>query len=170
MVTETLILTGTKIQSIDQHQHSIGGDLSAPVLSIAGITIPTPLDPSVGAATVRESKHERGVSVPERMVFAIRYMRVKLLRRKRGDATKTGVNDYRLESKANWTPMFDRKRGSTPDWADDDPPDSDDNDEQSEDGNDEGGGEVLEPILVVDDRDYYENLDECEIPSGNIED
>ncbi|KAL8692657.1 MAG: hypothetical protein Q9218_002357 [Villophora microphyllina] len=110
MITDILVLSDTKIKSVDQHKHSIGGEVSAPVMSLAGVPIPTPLDPSVGAATARDSRHERAMTVPDKMVFAVQYSRVKILKRRRGDLSKDA--DYGLGSKATWTPLWEM-RGET---------------------------------------------------------
>lgn len=91
MITDILVLTDAKIKSVDKHTHSVGGEVSAPIPSIAGVTIPTPLDPSVGATTARESSHERAVSVLEKLVFAIQYSQVKLLKRKRSEVLRLPI-------------------------------------------------------------------------------
>ena len=136
MITDTLILTDTKIKSVDKHTHSMGGEVSAPVLSIAGVTIPTPLDPSVGATTARSSTHEKAVSILERMVFAIQYSQVKILKRKRSEVAKAA--DYGLHSKATWTPLWEM-RGAPEEHRID-------RDEESDEESDE---EVLEVSLKM---------------------
>ena len=107
MITDLLVLTDAKIKSVDKHTYSVGGEVSAPVMSIAGVTILTPLDPSVGATTARDFSHERSVSIPEKMVFAIWFSQVKLFERKRSELAKA-TNDG-LRSKATWTPLFEMK-------------------------------------------------------------
>lgn len=158
MITDTLVLTDTMIKSIDQHQHSIGGEISAPVLSMAGVTIPTPLDPSVGANTIRDARHEGAVSVPDRMVFAIQYMRVKLHQRKRGDVPRG--TEYGLHSKATWTPLWEM-RGEAENRDSDSDRDSDEYDA----GSGTEDEEVVEAILA-DDSDDEDFSDEEESSEG----
>lgn len=85
----------------------MGGETTVPVLSLAGIPISIPLDSSVEATTARDSRHERAMSVPDKIVFAVQYSRVKLLKRKRGELSKNP--DYVLYAKAIWTPLWETR-------------------------------------------------------------
>ena len=107
MITDTLILGDTMIKSVDQHKHSLGGEASAPVMSLAGVPIPTPFDPSVEGATARDSRHERSMTVPDKMVFAVQYSRVKILKGRR-DKPSNDIG-YRFGSKATWTPLWEMR-------------------------------------------------------------
>ena len=153
MITDILVLTNTKIRSIDQHTHSVGGGLEMPLLSIAGVPLPTPLDPSAEATTSRDSSHERAVSVPERMVFAIQYSRVKLLKRKRSEVAK--APDYGLGSKATWTALWEMRgpseeqRGYREESEDEDSTDTYDEDAEVEDEDED----VFEVELADDSED-----------------
>ncbi|MCJ1224401.1 hypothetical protein MMC12_001046 [Toensbergia leucococca] len=170
MITDILVLTDAKIKSVDKHTHAVGGEISAPVLSIAGVTIPTPLDPSVGARTARDSSHERAVSVPEKMVFAIQYSQVKLLKRKRSEIVKTP--DYGLHSKATWTPLWEMR--SAPEEHhkrrvdSDEESDDDEYDEEAEPENDDE--EVLEVALAGDgdEREHDDDDDDDDDDGDNI--
>ncbi|KAL9594362.1 MAG: hypothetical protein Q9219_007076 [cf. Caloplaca sp. 3 TL-2023] len=164
MITDTLILGDTTIKSVDQHKHSLGGEASAPVMSLAGVPIPTPLDPSVGVATARDSRHERSMSVPDKMVFAIRYSRVKILKRRRGNPlSDTG---YRFGSKATWTPLWEMRgkgdeRRIEPDSESDDEAEKEyvECEEQSESQNEE----IFEATFAggdVDEEDSSSEQDE----------
>lgn len=154
MITDVLVLTNTKIRSVDQHTHSVGGGFEMPLLSIAGVPLPTPLDPNAEASTSRDSSHERAVSVPERMVFAIQYSRVKLLKRKRSELAK--ASDYGLGSKATWTALWEmrgpseeeQQRGYREESEDDDSDDAYDEDAELEDED-----EVLFEVELADDSD-----------------
>lgn len=154
LITDVLILTDAKIKAVDKHTHSIGGEFSAPVLSIAGVTIPTPLDPSVGAATARHSSHEAAVSIPDKMVFAIQYSQVKLLKRKRSELAKA---NYELRSKASWTPLWKMRGASEEHRIDSDEESDDEYDEEAEPGNDDE--EILE-VTLTDEGDEEEHNDD----------
>ncbi|KAI4105772.1 MAG: hypothetical protein L6R37_002519 [Teloschistes peruensis] len=163
MITDTLILSDTKIKSVDQHKHSVGGEFTAPVMSLAGVPIPTPLDPSVGAATARDSRHERAMTVPDKMVFAVQYSRVKILKRRRGELSKdTG---YGLDAKATWTPLWEM-RGESKEFRADQGSESDgegDNEyveceEQSEDQDEE----IFEATFAGDKVDEEDSSEEDE--------
>lgn len=154
MIADILVLINAKVKSVDKHTHSVGGEVSAPVLSIAGVTLPTPLDPSVGATTTRDSSHDRAISVPEKMVFAIQYSQVKLLKRKRSEVAKAA--NYGLRSKATWTPLREMRSGSKERHVDSDEESDDEYDEEAEPGNDDE--EVLE-VTLTDDSDEEEHND-----------
>ena len=156
MITDILVLTDAKIKSVDKHTHSLGGDVSAPVLSIAGVAIPTPLDPSVGASTARDSSHEIAVSVPEETVFAIQYSQVKLLKRKRSELAKAA--DYGLRSKATWTPLWEMRGATEQRRIDSDEESDDEYDEEPEPGEDDE--EVLE-VALTDEGDEEELGDDA---------
>ncbi|KAI4258685.1 MAG: hypothetical protein LQ352_001111 [Teloschistes flavicans] len=166
MITDTLILSDTKIKSADQHKHSVGGEVSAPVMSLAGVPIPTPLDPSVGVATARDSRHERAMTVPDKMVFAVQYVQVKILKQRRGELSKDP--GYGLASRATWTPLWEmrgetRKSRAHPDSESESDDEGDDEyvecEEQSE-GQDE---EVLKATFASDDVDEEEDSSEEDV-------
>lgn len=162
MITDILMLTNTKIRSTDQHTHSVGGKLEMPLLSIAGVPIPSPLDPSADATSSRDSSHERAISVPETMVFAIQYSQVKLLKRKRSEVSK--ASDFALGSKARWTALWEMRGPAGPESVDEDSYDEYSEDAESEDEVEE----VFEVELADDSED--EILDDDDVDDDADED
>ena len=144
MITDTLVLSDTKIRSIVQHKHSVGAEATVPVLSLAGIPMPIPLDPGVEATTARDSRHERAMSVPDKMVFAVQYSRVKVLKRKRRELSKDP--DYALHAKATWTPLWEI-RGEVEESISDREEDSDEEDHDDYEEYDEQSGSLDEDVF-----------------------
>ncbi|KAL8737429.1 MAG: hypothetical protein Q9181_001675 [Wetmoreana brouardii] len=161
MITDTLILGDTMIKSVDQHKHSVGGEASAPVMSLAGVPIPTPLDPSVGAATARDSRHERSMTVPDKMVFAVQYSRVKILKRRRGNLSNdTG---YRFGSKATWTPLWEMRGKADEPRTEPDSESDDEAEKEYVECEEQSGGqneEIFEATFACDDVDEEDDSSE----------
>ncbi|KAI9753766.1 MAG: hypothetical protein M4579_005000 [Chaenotheca gracillima] len=148
-----------KVMSGDGHNHSFGGEFSAPVLSVAGVAIPTPLDPSIGASTARDSIHLNSVIVPGETVFAIHYSQVRLQKRRRKDIAAS--EDYALHSKATWTPLWEMRGAPRRDWAEDESDDDDDDDYNEELEQPLGSEEVW--VADLADEEESEEEDEEEV-------
>ncbi|KAG9677557.1 hypothetical protein KCU99_g1628, partial [Aureobasidium melanogenum] len=154
MVVGKVVLTDTKIGLSKQRDHSVGGGLQAPLLSITGVPLPTPLDPGFEASTSRESVHESSATLPGEIIFAILYRRIELAKRRRR-AVPTNPQ-YNLRIKATWTSLWETR------GAEDDDSDvqslsgfSDDFDAEEEIEDNE---EIVEAFLADEDDIAYSRL------------